>query len=45
MNNYQKHAIDEFYAAGWTDAGGHFKDEMQEMIFNHVMKLFESDLL
>lgn len=41
MNNYQKHAMTEFRAAGWTDESGKFNDEMQEMICNHVMKLLE----
>lgn len=41
MNNYEKHARMEFRAAGWTDADGKFKDEMQEMICDHVLKLLE----
>jgi hypothetical protein len=41
MNNYQKHAMTEFRAAGWTDENGKFNDEMQEMICNHVMKLLD----
>ena len=41
MSNLRRHALDEFYAAGWTDAGGHFKDEMQEMICDHVLKLID----
>jgi len=41
LNNYQKHAMTEFRAAGWTDESGKFNDEMQEMICNHVMKLLE----
>jgi hypothetical protein len=41
MNNYEKHARMEFRAAGWTDADGNFKDEMQEAICNHVLKLLE----
>ena len=39
MNNYEKYAKEEFRAAGWTDANGKFKDEMQEMICEHVLKL------
>ena len=35
------HAREEFRAAGWTDDRGEFKDEMQEMICNHVLKLLE----
>ena len=31
----------EFRAAGWTDDRGEFKDEMQEMICDHVMKLLD----
>jgi hypothetical protein len=41
MNNYQKHAMREFVAAGWTDANGTWTDEMQEMICGHVFKLLE----
>ena len=41
MNNYEKHARMEFRAAGWTDAEGKFKDEMQEAICDHVLKMLE----
>lgn len=41
MNEYQKHAMTEFRAAGWTDENGKFNDEMQEMICNHVLKLLD----
>ena len=41
MNNYQKHAMVEFRAAGWCDENGKFNDEMQESICNHVLKLLE----
>lgn len=41
MNNYEKHALMEFKAAGWTDENGKFNDEMQEMICKHVLKLLE----
>ena len=41
MNNYEKHALREFKAAGWVDENGKFNDEMQEMICMHVMKLLE----
>lgn len=41
MNNYEKHARMEFHAAGWTDADGKFKDEMQEAICNHVLDLLK----
>ena len=39
MNNYEKHAMIEFRAAGWTDEHGKFKDEMQEAICKHVLEL------
>ena len=39
MNNYEKHAMREFRAAGWTDENGKFCDEMQEAICTHVLKL------
>jgi hypothetical protein len=41
MNNYVKHAWQEFKAAGWLDENDNFKDEMQEMICKHVLKLLE----
>lgn len=41
MNNYQKHAWEEFRAAKWVDENGKFNDEMQEMICSHVLKLLE----
>lgn len=41
MNNYERHAQREFRAAGWADENGKFKDEMQEMICTHVLKLLE----
>lgn len=41
MSNYEKHALMEFQAAGWLDEAGEYKDEMQEMICNHVLKLLE----
>lgn len=41
MSNYEFHARNEFRAAGWTDENGKFKDEMQEMICNHVLKLLD----
>ena len=43
MNNYVKHAWKEFKAAGWLNDKGTttdiFKDEMQKMICEHVLKL------
>jgi hypothetical protein len=41
MNNYEKHARQEFKAAGWTDENGAFKDVMQESICNHILELLE----
>ena len=41
MNNYEKHAMMEFKAAGWLDENGEFNDEMQKMICDHVMKLLD----
>lgn len=37
MNNYQRHAQQEFKAAGWDLE----KDSMQKMMCDHVMKLLE----
>ena len=39
MNNYESHVWREFKAAGWLDENGKFKDEMQEAICNHVIRL------
>ena len=39
MNNYQKHAIEEFKAVGWVNADGHYKDDMQGMICENVLQL------
>ena len=39
MNNYEKHAREEFRAAGWMDENGNFKDEMQELICAQVVDL------
>ena len=41
MSNYKFHTMNEFRAAGWLDENGKYKDEMQEMICNHVLKLLE----
>lgn len=41
MSNLKNHALREFRAAGWTDNNGNFKDEMQELICKHVLKLIE----
>ena len=39
MNNYEKHAWQEFRAAGWVDDNNKFQDEMQEAMCQHVIKL------
>ena len=41
MSNLEFHARNEFRAAGWVDENGKFKDEMQEAICTHVLKLLE----
>jgi hypothetical protein len=41
MSNYRKHAFMEFKAAGWLDDKNQFKDEMQGLICEHVLKLLE----
>ena len=41
MSNYRSHAWAEFKAAGWLDEHGQFKDEMQGMICEHVIKLLD----
>lgn len=41
MNNYEKHAWNEFKAAGWLDENDNFKDEMQESICMHVAELLK----
>ena len=41
MSNLNFHAWAEFRAAGWVDENNKFKDEMQEAICNHVLKLLE----
>ena len=41
MNNFERHALTEFRAAGWVDEHGKFNDEMQEMICRHVLALLE----
>jgi hypothetical protein len=40
-NNYYRHAMLEFKAAGWIDEKDNFNDDMQEMICNHVLKLLD----
>lgn len=41
MSNLNFHAWAEFRAAGWVDENNQFKDEMQEAICQHVLKLLE----
>jgi hypothetical protein len=41
MTNYERHARDEFRAAGWIDENNQFEDEMQEAICKHVLKLLD----
>ena len=41
MSDLLKHAEIEFRAAGWTDANGNFKDEMQAAICKHVFELLK----
>lgn len=42
MNNYVKHALKEFKAAGWMNDKEKFDDEMQEAICRHVIKLLNA---
>lgn len=39
MNNFEKHAREEFRAAGWMDENGKFIDEWQELICAQVVDL------
>lgn len=41
MSNLNHHALAEFRAAGWTDEAGNYKDEMQQAICEHVLKLLD----
>ncbi len=41
MSNLHKHALMEFKAAGWLDESDNYKDDMQEMICNHVLELLK----
>ncbi len=41
MSRLNDHAWLEFKAAGWLDEEGRFKDDMQEAICTHVLKLLE----
>ncbi|MGL5618461.1 MAG: hypothetical protein ACRDDC_02335 [Tannerellaceae bacterium] len=37
----KSHAEREFFAAGWTDKAGNFKDEMQELICKQILELLQ----
>jgi len=39
MNNYTKHALNEFKILGWMNEDGSFEDPMQAQICNHLMDL------
>lgn len=39
MNNLEKHAREEFRAAGWIDENGNFKDDMQAAICADILDL------
>lgn len=39
MNNFEKHAREEFRAAGWMDENGKFNDDMQELVCAQVLDL------
>jgi len=41
MSTLTDHARAEFRAAGFTDENGQYKDEMQQAICEHVLKLLE----
>lgn len=41
MNNYVKHAMTEWRAAGFVDENGNYCDEMQRAICEHVIKLLD----
>lgn len=41
VNVYRQHAMLEFKAAGWLNDDMTFKDDMQQMICEHVMKLLD----
>jgi hypothetical protein len=42
MNNYVRHALAEFRAAGWMDKDHNYSDEMQEAMCLHVLKLLDA---
>lgn len=39
MSKLKTHALREFATAGWMNADGTFKDEMQQAMCNHVLEL------
>jgi hypothetical protein len=39
--SYKRHAKGEFRAAGWTDEGGKFDCEWQELLCNQVLELLD----
>jgi hypothetical protein len=41
VSNLHHHARAEFRAAGWLDEAGNYKDEMQQAICEHVLKLLD----
>ena len=41
MSKLNEHARMEFKAAGWLDDTGAYKDEMQGMICEHVLKMLQ----
>ena len=41
MSNYEKHALREFKAAGWTDENGDFDCEIQKLICKQVLELLK----
>lgn len=41
MSNLNKHAIQEFRAAGWINDKGEYNDSMQQAICKHVLKLLD----
>ena len=41
MSNLHNHALAEFRAAGWMGDDGNYRDEMQEDMCKHVLKLLD----
>ena len=40
-SNLERHAREEFRAAGWVDENGQYIDEMQEAICRHILELLK----